>query len=644
MSTLAYLVLFPLLVAGVLLLVKDDKVRGAIVTGSAVLIGAGSVVLAAQYLSKGAEYFSFESPLVHYAALGIDVVIGLYIIFMGVKYKQWLPVVLAALQTGIITWFETGPARSIEIHNSLYIDNLSVIMALIIGIIGSGICVYAVGYMRDYAAHHAELPDRRPVFFSVMFLFLSAMFGVVFSNSLSWLLTSWEVTTVCSFALIGYARTDEAMKSAFLQIWMNLLGGLAFAIGVAYVGLNFGTLELGTLMSLGLAGAPMGLPVLLLAFAGLTKAAQMPFHNWLLGAMVAPTPTSALLHSSTMVKAGVFLLIKLSPLLGLTTVAGDFNIPGVTVMLVGGLTFMLCSFMAITQSNAKRVLAYSTIANLGLIAACAGIGSTAAVWAAIFLLIFHAAAKSLLFLCVGTAEHHVGSRDIEDMDGLFVRMPRLARFMALGICGMFIAPFGMLLSKWAALSAFVDSGNIILIFLLVFGSAATFFFWAKWLGKITAVMGGKSEIEDAVRKQEWWAIGLMGVLVVGLAVFFPLVSSGVVVPYLAEAFGSVAIALTAGDLWLMAAIVAFMVIVLGFGLGKGKGVGQDLPVYMGGVGAAGPEAAFAGSLGDTVVATQRNWYLQSYFGEGKLSLTGTIIAVAMLLVALGAVVFLGGVI
>lgn len=637
MSTLSYLVLFPLLVAGVLLVVRNDKARGAIVTGSAVLIAAGSIVLAVQCLSQGGQYFSFESPVVHWAALGIDVVIGLYIIAMGVKYKQWLPVVLAAVQTAVIAWFETGPALAIEVHRSLYVDNLSAIMALIIGIIGSGICVYAIGYMRDFAEHHADVPDRRPVFFAVMFLFLSAMFGVVFSNSLIWLLTSWEVTTVCSFALIGYTRTDEAMKNAFLQIWMNLLGGLAFAIGVAYVGIRFDTLELSALVSLGLTGAAVGLPVLLLAFAGLTKAAQMPFHSWLLGAMVAPTPTSALLHSSTMVKAGVFLLIKLAPVLG-------FNVPGLTVMLVGGLTFLFCSLMAITQSNAKRVLAYSTIANLGLIAACAGIGSTAAVWAAVFLLIFHAAAKSLLFLCVGTAEHHVGSRDIEDMDGLFVRMPRLARFMALGICGMFIAPFGMLLSKWAALAAFIDSGNIVLVFLLVFGSAATFFFWAKWLGKITAVMGGTSEIEDTVHKQEWWAISLMGVLVVALAVLFPLISADVVVPYLDGAFGSVHIALTAGDLWLMAAIVAFIVIVIGFSFGPKKGVGRDLPVYMAGVGVPGEEAAFTGALGGTVVATQRNWYLESYFGEGKLSLAGTVIAAAVLLIALVAVVFIGGVI
>ena len=247
-----------------------------------------------------------------------------------------------------------------------------------------------------------------------------------------------------------------------------------------------------------------------LAFAGITKAAQMPFQTWLLGAMVAPTPTSALLHSSTMVKAGVFLLVKCAPLYAVCPA------PSVMVMLVGGITFALCSFMAISQSNAKRVLAYSTIANLGLITMCAGVGTPEAVWAAIFLIIFHAIAKSLLFLCVGTAEHHIGSRDIEDMDLLFERMPRLARFMMLGIMCMFIAPFGMLVAKWATLVSFVDMDQVALILILAFGSAATFMFWAKWLGKLAGIAGQPENVELTVHKSEWASLLLMVVLLLSL--------------------------------------------------------------------------------------------------------------------------------
>jgi ech hydrogenase subunit A len=211
-------------------------------------------------------------------------------------------------------------------------------------------------------------------------------------------------------------------------------------------------------------------------------------------------------------------VVKLAPVLG-------WNIAGIMVMLVGGITFLMASFAAISQSNAKRVLAYSTVANLGLIVACGGIGSYAAVWAAIMLIIFHAVTKSLLFLCVGTAEHNIGSRDIEDMDGLFGRLPKLAAFMIVGIAGMFLAPFGMLISKWAAMKAFIDSGNVLLVMIIVFGSAATLFYWTKWLGKMVAIMAKRENIQQNVHKEEWLVLTSLAVLTVVLCLFFPVMSS-----------------------------------------------------------------------------------------------------------------------
>ena len=162
------------------------------------------------------------------------------------------------------------------------------------------------------------------------------------------------------------------------------------------------------------------IPAALVGFAGLTKAAQMPFSSWLVGAMVAPTPVSALLHSSTMVKAGVYILVRFAPIFQGTVI-------GYTLAFVGAFTFLIASGIAISQTNAKRVLAYSTIANLGLVTACAGIGTAEAIWAAILLIIFHAISKSLMFLSVGTVEHRIRSREIEDMNGLIVRMPGLPR-------------------------------------------------------------------------------------------------------------------------------------------------------------------------------------------------------------------------
>ncbi len=191
-----------------------------------------------------------------------------------------------------------------------------------------------------------------------------------------------------------------------------------FAVGLVYLYHSSQVMELDKLILLD--KSYVLLPAVCIAFAGLVKSAQFPFSSWLTGAMVAPTPVSALLHSSTMVKAGVYIILRVAPVLE-NTVAAKM------LMLIGGVTFLITAFIAISQSNAKKVLAYSTISNLGLIVACAGINTYAAVWSALLLIIFHAVAKSLLFLCVGIIEYKLGSRDIEDMDYLIMRTAKAHR-------------------------------------------------------------------------------------------------------------------------------------------------------------------------------------------------------------------------
>ena len=436
MGTITFLIIFPMIIAFILLAAKSDKARDMIVYVATAVIAAGSIVTAFQFFRSSGEFFSFDGEIVGYAMMVIEAGLAVYIIITGIKHKKYLASLLAIVQTPLMIWFELKHGHGIEVQYNMYIDKLSVIMVLIIGIIGSLICVYATGYMKDFQHHHAGEKDRRPWFFFVMFLFLGAMVGLVTSNNMIWMYFFWEITSLSSFWLIGYTRTEEAINNSFRALIMNLLGGLGFVVGIIILGIVFQTIELSTMLVYGtIYGDLVAIPAAFFAFAGITKAAQMPFNSWLLGAMVAPTPTSALLHSSTMVKAGVFMIIKLGPVLGIS------NFAGIMVMMVGGITFLFASCAAISQNNAKRVLAYSTIANLGLIVACGGVGTAEAVWAGIMLIIFHAITKSLLFLCVGTAEHNVGSRDIEDLDGLFGKMPRLAMFVMIGIAGMFLAPF-----------------------------------------------------------------------------------------------------------------------------------------------------------------------------------------------------------
>ena len=663
MGIISLLILIPIVIAVLLLFAKSDAFRDLAVIAGGVVIAALSVYFAVTNFgetvrepwtqSGGLEFFGQVFKDVQHIAetfttvtLVIEAAIAVIIVVLSVKYRNILAIVLTAVQTALLFWFELTKGHEIQVGSQIMVDNFSLIMVLIIGVVGSMICIYSVGYMKDFARQHSHGKDRRPFFFFMMFIFLAAMFGIVICNNLLWMFFFWEITTLSSFLLIGFTKTDEAIRNSFRALVMNLLGGVAFVCAIIVMGLFFGsgTVELSNVLNVGydyklqtmMQGYPyvpdplIGLIAMLLAFAGITKAAQMPFNSWLLGAMVAPTPVSALLHSSTMVKAGVFLIVKLAPVLGFSNVfsivPGFVIGPGFLVTLVGGVTFVFASMAALSQSNAKRVLAYSTVANLGLIIACAGIGTAEAVWAATMLIIFHAVTKALLFLCVGTVEHNIGSRDIEDMDGLFGRMTRLATCMIVGISAMFLAPFGMLVSKWAALKSFIDEGDIWIILTLVFGSAATLFYWTKWLGKTTAIVAGRESIESKVHKSEWGILGGLAVLTVVITVAFPFFSQGIVVPYLNTAFPgmpeSAFVALRTDNMILMMImVVLIIVLVLLF---YGRTAGRIVPLYMGGVN-EGDNLSYKGAMQKDVPVTLRNWYLEEMFPEKAMNRIGIVI-------------------
>ncbi|WAI02264.1 NADH-quinone oxidoreductase subunit 5 family protein [Methanogenium organophilum] len=628
MELLVFLILFPALAALLFCILPNGRLRDTMVILVSAIIIAATLYLFVLFAGAGTVYFDIDGGMISQIMTGLEVVISAGLLYLAAKYRQYIIAALVVVQLGVVLYAESLMHGTVALNN-LFIDPFSVIMAMIIGIIGSLICIYSVGYMRDYHEHHGDMPDKRRWFFALLFVFLAAMFGVVFSNSLFWLFFFWEVTTLCSFLLIGYSWDEQARKNAFWALLLNLIGGLGFAFTFVWAGLtdpSGGLVMMDTLLAAGPAVAMI--PAALIGFAGLTKAAQMPFSSWLVGAMIAPTPVSALLHSSTMVKAGVYVIVRFAPIY-------DASMVGYIISLVGGVTFLLASGIAISQSNAKKVLAYSTIANLGLVVACAGIGTYAAVWAAILLIIFHAVAKSLLFLSVGTVEHKIGSRDIEDMTGLLGRLPKIALMMMIGIAGMFLAPFGMLISKWAALLAFLDAQyGFILILLLAFGSAVTVFFWTKWMGKLVEVAWKPEPLEVKISTQEYTALVPLTVLMVAVCIGFPLLSSYLVVPYV---FGIYGMAATLGQAnTIIMVMMVFMVLVMPLTLLYFRKDRKILPHYVGGRPAT-PDMHFKGSIGVQRPVALGNYYLSEYFGEERLSHIGNglcIAFIAMIAVAL----------
>ena len=610
-------------------IIRNEKVRGYIVYAGAGIIMLTTVIFIGTWIGDGAQTWMFypETEMIDHLMTVGDIFLMCLIIYLSVKHGKVLPIILSVAQTALVIYTEFTAEVAEGPH--MMVDWLTILMCVIIAFIGGFICIYTVGYMKGYHHHHKEVKDRQPFFFSMLFLFLAAMFGLVLSQNLVWIYFFWEITSVISFLMIGYTQSDEAVNNSFCALWMNLLGGLGFAVAIALMAQLHGTLQLLEVVNIGAL-----LPLMCLSLAGMTKSAQLPFSTWLLGAMVAPTPSSALLHSATMVKAGVYLLIRISPAL-------EGNLVGIIVSSIGGFTFIMASMMAIAQNDAKKVLAFSTISNLGLIVACSGIGVEETVWAAVFLMVFHAVSKSMLFQSVGATENTLGSRDIEDMHGLIIRVPKLAYIMGIGIAGMYLAPFGMLISKWLALKAFVDSGNVILVLCIAYGSATTMFYWTKWLAKLLCYHIPRDTVKDVTRKDEYISMSFHAIVMLLLCLFLPVVAITVVNPIVRELFGNTHDVLSMSVLTTMAIMLVsiFIVPVVMFFISR-RSHRELVPIYMNGVN-EGDNRFFTNSFGGKDHLYLSNWYLRFEFGRRHLRIPSIIVATAVLVV--GFCLVIGGV-
>ena len=607
--------------------IKNEKLQSFIAYIGAALIAAGVGALALGRIMGGMQpirmYYSTE--IADHIIFGGEIFLMLLVTFLCFKYNKKAISLLSIIPTAVIAAVEfrisTGPT------DHICVDRLSMMMCLIIGVVGSLIIVYAVGYMSGYHLHHKEIENRSNYFIALLFLFMGAMFGFVLSSSLIWLYFFWECTSVCSFLLIGYTRTEEAVNNSFRALWMNLFGGTVLAFGIFYFAYYMHTLSFREFINAGVNGNVFALlPITAMAFAALTKSAQLPFSTWLLGAMVAPTPSSALLHSATMVKAGIYVLFRLAPAMSITTT-------GTMIAFVGGFTFLVSSLMAIAQSDAKRVLAMSTVSNLGLMVACAGIGTPETIWAGAFLMIFHAVSKSLLFLDVGATENTLHSRDIEDMHGMLYFLPMHAVFMFIGIAGMFLAPFGMLISKWAALRAAVDEKNIALLLFIIFGSATTSFYWSKWMGKLISYPHREhSHINDITRKNETVSMAIQAVLMIALCVLFPLLSKVFVDPMLQEMFHTSGEVLSQGLLYMLVVVICFVFAVPPATYYYSRRVHTNKKLaYMGGIN-TGDNTGFVDSFGEEKKLWMSNYYFANRVGIRKIMLPCQLFAAAVLTV------------
>ena len=318
---------------------------------------------------------------------------------------------------------------SLGITLSLAIDGLSLLFALIICGAGFFVSLYAA----DYLPAKAETGK----FFSYLHGFLLAMLGLVMADNLLALFVFWEMTTLISYLLIGFeCELETARQNARQALLVTGAGGLALLVGFLLLGNIADTYDLSqmSLQSGIIKADPLYLAVLVMVFAGsFTKSAQFPFHFWLPNAMTAPTPISAFLHSATMVKAGIYLLARLHPILG-----GTLAWMG-TLVVAGGITALLGSVLAMQATDLKRILAYTTIMALGILTMFLGGQTTPALTAAMTFLMVHSLYKCSLFLVVGIIDHQTGTRMIDRLGGLLKSMPITA--FAAGTAALSMAGF-----------------------------------------------------------------------------------------------------------------------------------------------------------------------------------------------------------
>ncbi|MFF0556191.1 NADH-quinone oxidoreductase subunit L [Streptomyces sp. NPDC004266] len=357
-----------------------------------------------------------------------------------------LAVVVAARQGGgkaIDATTQLTPTGSVPIDLSLHIDGFAALVAVLVGVVATCVQIYSTGYLRD--------DPRYPSYAALVSLFTSAMLVVVYSGDLMVLLVGWEVMGICSYFLVGhYWETPEARSASLKAFLVTKLGDVPFLIGLFALAADAGTFRItGVLGAVASGGLDHPTLLALLLLAGVAgKSAQFPLHTWLPDAMAGPTPVSALIHAATMVAAGIYFTARLLPVFAASAAA-------MTVLAVmAAITMVGSGLAALAQDDIKRVLAYSTIGQLGYMAGALAVGDRGA---AVFHLLSHAAFKALLFLAAGAVIHAAGTNSLtamSRMSGLAKRIPDAYWTMTVALLALAaIPPFAGFFSKEAVLVA-----------------------------------------------------------------------------------------------------------------------------------------------------------------------------------------------
>ena len=460
-----------------------------------------SLMMVFSFIVSICSILLFLSPEIFLFSLGsffstciivIDTLLILYFLKEGLQFKHKKVWMLALAQLGLFFLIESSIGSEYE-RADFIVDELSIFMFTVINIVGSLIVVFSVWYINK----EPICETRKRLFLLFLILFLSVMNLIVAANSLMIFFLLFELTTLASYVLIGFRKDELSTNNALKALWMNQIGGLFILIAIL-IGLFYNTYPYFDGLS-----SSMLIVVSFIAMAGLVKGAQMPFDSWLLGAMVAPSPVSAILHSATMVKLAPFIILKLAP-------AYENTIVGSFIMISGSVVFVVAGLYGLSRDKFKEILGYSTISLLGLMIAMATVVGDEHKNILYIIIFFHALSKALLFLLAGVLEknHHVKS--ISEMDGLLYRAPLSASMVIFGFATITLPPFGLFFGKLFSIELVAEALKedffyLFLLIALAIGSAVLILLYFK----VASLLFSKNADDEKFYKENIFTIEMV---------------------------------------------------------------------------------------------------------------------------------------
>ncbi len=389
-------------------------------------------------------------------------------------------------------------------------DSLATFMAIVSSLVGAIIVLYSFGYISHY--------DNRNEYYLMVTLFLGSMMGLVYSSNLILLYIFWEITAIASWRLIGFFREKDYVLKADKAFLVTVFGALAMLLGFIYIHQLTGSFDMQTIKA-SLNSSPIpDIAVALILLGILSKSATLPFHTWLPDAGVAPSPVTALLHAAVLVKIGVYVFARLF--------IATFSLSHMwhtIVPVIAGVSALVAAGAALIETDMKRIIAYSTVSQIGFILLGFSINSTIGCAGALLYILMHGLAKGGLFLCAGIVEQNTKTKDITKMGGLITTMPITAiSFLACAFSVMGIPPFGGFFSKYLVFSGTASNSSMWIAGLFLFGAFLTLIYLFRIFNLIFLGDPQKTPAREGSRLMVF-SVALLGVLSIagGILIKYP---------------------------------------------------------------------------------------------------------------------------